>query len=285
MRIAFFSIVPLLILFLLPPAAERRHRDVDNIGNRDITTRSSRILPNFVSLEKEVELGARLAHEFERNMRLLEDLLVTEYIDRLGRHIVEHSDARIPVVIKVTDSNEVNAQALPGGYLYVHKGLIIEADTEAELAGVVAHEVAHLAARHATERLSTGQLLALPALLLGGYWSRYGIQKGLDLALLKIARKAEMEADQLGTQYVWNAGYDPRGFVAFLEKYRTWQIERPGKFASLWRTHPPVEERIHKLREEISRLPRRNYRITSSTFRQVKARLATLSNISIIDDP
>lgn len=272
--------------------ADRRHHDVEDIGNRDINGRVLGIFPNFVSLDKEIQLGAQVAEMLEQHIRLVEDPAVNDYVERLGQQIVSHSDAKVRFVIKVVDSDEVNAFALPGGYFYVNKGLILEADTEAELAGVMAHEIAHVAARHGTERMTKGQLLqiaAIPALFVGGYWAQYGIQNGLglglNLAMLGITRKSEEEADQLGTQYLWNAGHDPEGFITFFEKLQAREKEKPGKFASFFRTHPTVESRIEKVEGEISHLPpKEEYQITSSEFDRIKARLIAMDNAAAVDD-
>ncbi len=279
----------LMILVMMSPTgvfAGRKHQDVENIGNRKINGRIAGIFPNFVSLEKEIQLGAQFAQLFEETARLVEDPVVTEYVDRLGQKIVKHSDAKVPFVFKVVDTEEVNAFALPGGYLYVNKGLILEADNESELAGVLAHEIAHVTARHATERMTKGQLLqfaAIPALFVGGGLAGVGIQNGLglglNLAVLGITRKSEAEADQLGTQYLWNTEYDPQGFITFFEKLEARQKDKPGKFAGFFRTHPTPDSRIEKVQKEISYLPaKEEYRVSSSEFEQVKTRLIEIDN-------
>ena len=290
MRTAFVRLLAVCITLTLalPPGlmAGRKHGDVENIGNRNINGRVALIFPNFVSLEKEIQIGAQYAQYFEQTARLVEDPVVTEYVDRVGQNIVKHSDAKVPFVIKVVDTDEVNAFALPGGYFYVNKGLLLEAENESELAGVMAHEIAHVAARHATERMTKQQLIqfaALPALFMGGYWTQMAIQNGLglgvSLAVLGITRKSEEEADQLGTQYLWNSGYDPNGFVTFFEKLEAHEKDKPGKFASFFRTHPPVEDRIAKVQEEISYLPVKDeYVVSTSEFNQVKARLIAMDN-------
>ena len=202
----------LLILVLLFPlqAFARKHTDVENIGNRSINGRVAWFFPNFVSLEKEIQMGAEYSQFFEQTARLVEDPVIAEYVDRLGQELVKHSDARVPFVIKVVDTDEVNAFALPGGFFYVNKGLILEAENESELAGVMAHEIAHVTARHASERMTKQQLLqfaSIPALFVGGgYWVQSAIYQGLgmgmSLAVLGITRGNEEEADQLGTQYL-----------------------------------------------------------------------------------
>jgi predicted Zn-dependent protease len=276
----------LLLSFPQVVLAGRKHSDVEDIGNRDINGNVALIFPNFVSLEKEIQMGAQYAQFFEQTARLVEDPVVNEYIDRLGQKIVKNSDAKVPFVIKVVDTDEVNAFALPGGYFYVNKGLILEAENEAELAGVMAHEIAHVAARHATERMTKSQLMqfaTIPALFVGGYWTQYAIYQGLgmgmSLAVLGITRSSEAEADQLGTQYLWNTGLDPQGFITFFEKLEAKEKNKPGKFASFFRTHPPVEDRIVKVQEEISYLPVKDeYVVTTSEFDQVKQRLIAMDN-------
>ena len=266
--------------------ADRKHDDVENIGNRKINGRIAGIFPNFVSLGKEIQLGAQFAQQFEQRARLVQDPLVVKYIDDLTQEIVKHSDAKVPFVVKVVDADEVNAFALPGGYFYVNKGLILEADTESELAGVLAHEISHVTARHATERMTKGQLMqfaALPALFVGSYWAQYGIRQGLGLGLslatLGITRKSEAEADQLGVQYAWNTGIDPHGFITFFEKLQARKKDKPNKFSGFFRTHPRVEDRITKVQKEISYLPRKDeYRVNTMEFDKIKARLIATDN-------
>ena len=275
-----------LLLFPAGAVAGRKHGDVENIGNRSINGRVALFFPNFVSLEKEIQMGQQYAQFFEQTARLIEDPVVTEYVDRLGQNIVKHSDARVPFVIKVLDTDDVNAFALPGGFFYVNKGLLLEADHESELAGVMAHEIAHVTARHATERMTKGQLMqfaAIPALFVGGYWAqvaiRQGMGMGLSLAVLGITRGSESEADQLGTQYSWNTGFDPNGYITFFEKLQAKEKNKPGKFAGFFRTHPAVEDRIVNVQEEISYLPVKDeYVVSGSEFDRVKARLLALDN-------
>lgn len=278
----------LILAMLLAPAAYagRKHGDVDKIGNRDINGRIAGIFPNFVSLEKEIQIGAQYAQFFEQTARLVEDPVVSEYVDRVGQQLVKNSDAKVPFVIRVVDTDEVNAFALPGGYFFVNKGLLLESENEAELAGVMAHEIAHVAARHATERMTKAQLMqfaALPALFLGGYWTQVAMQQGLgmglSLAVLGITRDAEEEADLLGVQYLWNSGIDPNGFITFFQKLQAKEKEKPGAFAGFFRTHPSVENRIQKVQEEISYLPlHQEYVLNTSEFERVKARLIQIDN-------
>ena len=275
------TIACLLALLLLSPQAYagRKHSNVHQIGHRKINGRVARIFPNFFSLEKEIELGAEYARSAGYSWRLIEDPAVVSYVDRLTQNLVKHSDAKVPFVVKVVDRGEVNAVALPGGYLFVDRGLILECANEAELAGVLAHEIAHVTARHATERLTKSRMLELaliPATLVGGGWAQLvslGMM-GVDLTVLGITRKSEAEADQLGAQYLWNTGYDPNGLVTFFEKLETKEKGRPGRFASFWRTHPTVKNRVAKVQKEIAVLPEKEeYILNTSEFDRVKARL------------
>jgi len=270
----------------------RKHDDVENIGNRNVSGRIFGILPNWISLEKEVQIGAQVAQEFEQTARLVEDPVVTEYVDRIGQDIVKHSDAKVPFHIKVVDTDEVNAFAFPGGFFYVNKGLILAADNEAELAGVMAHEISHVVARHATERMSKGQYLQLatiPAVFVGGYWAQMGIQNalglGLNLEMMGITRESEREADQLGIQYLWNTGYDPNAFVSFFEKLQAEEESKPGRLAGWFRTHPSTEDRICAALDEQRFLPEKDYYIVNtSEFNRVKARLQAIDNAQKAED-
>jgi predicted Zn-dependent protease len=280
------SAVMVAMLLLTPCYAFRKNEDVEDIGNRDVSGRVWGIFPNFVSLEKEVELGAQVAAEFEQTARLMEDPVVNEYIDRIGQDLVKHSDAKVPFHIKVVDSDEVNAFAFPGGYFYVNKGLILEADNEVELAGVMAHEISHVIARHATQRMSKSEILqiaALPALFVGGYWAQMGIQNALGLSinleLMGITRESEREADQLGIQYLWNTGYDPNGFVTFFEKLKREEKNQPSRLAGWFRTHPSTDDRIVAALNEQRFLPEKDiYIVNTSEFNRVKARLQDIDN-------
>ena len=286
MKKSIASFLTLLMVMTPHTWGDRKHEDVEDIGNRKINGRVLGIFPNFVSLGREIQLGAQMAQQLEQTARFVEDPIVVEYVDGLAQEIVKHSDAKVPFVVRVLDTDEVNAFALPGGYFYVNKGLILEADTESELAGVLAHEISHVTARHATERMTKGQLLqfaAIPALFVGGYWAQYGIRQGLglglSLAVLGITRKSEEEADQLGVQYTWNTGIDPNGFITFFEKLQAKQKDKPSKFASFFRTHPPVEDRISKVQEEMSYLPRKDqYRVNTTGFDKIKSRLIAADN-------
>ena len=252
--------------------------DVEAIGNRNVGKGV-----NFYSLEREIGLGKGLAQEVERSSKLIDDPVVVEYVNRVGQNLVRNSDARVPFTIKVIDSDEVNAFALPGGFFYVNSGLILRAQEESELAGVMAHEISHVTARHGTKQATKGemmQLATIPLMLLGpGGWAGYGIYQALNLAIplsyLKFSRDDEREADFLGLQYMYKAGYDPNAYVTFFERIQADEKRRPGTIPKFFSTHPPTPERIADAQKEIARiLPERDeYIVTTSEFDSVKGRL------------
>ncbi|HEX4380965.1 MAG TPA: M48 family metallopeptidase [Candidatus Acidoferrum sp.] len=255
--------------------------DVDAIGNRNVGKGI-----NFYSIEKEIALGKGLAQEVERSSKLIDDPVVTEYVNRVGQNLVRNSDARVPFTIKVIDSDEVNAFALPGGFFYVNSGLILRAQEESELAGVMAHEISHVTARHGTKNATKGemmQLATIPLMLLGpAGWAGYGLYEGLNIAIpltyLKFSRDSEREADFLGLQYMYKAGYDPNAFVTFFERIQADEKRRPGTIPKVFSTHPPTPDRIEAAQKEIARiLPNKpEYIVTTSEFDSVKARLRNI---------
>jgi predicted Zn-dependent protease len=238
------------------------------------------------STEKEVRLGRELAAEVDRQAKFIEDPMITEYVNRVGQNIVLHSDAKVPFTIKVIDSDEVNAFALPGGFFYVNKGLLLSADNEAELAGVMAHEIAHVAARHAVENNTKATLLEYLALggsiFLGGwpgviYQNTAGL--GLLGAFMKFSRGAEEEADKLGVQYMYAAGYDPTAMATMFEKLESKNKKKPGLIARAFASHPAPPDRRAAALSLAARFPEHEeYVISSSEFQRVKGRLLRLSN-------
>ncbi|HZF39079.1 MAG TPA: M48 family metallopeptidase [Blastocatellia bacterium] len=250
------------------------------IGKRDINKGSI----NFYSLDKEVAIGRQLSAEVDRESKIINDPIVNEYVNRVAQNIVLHSDSKVPFTIKVVDTQEVNAFALPGGFLYVNRGLLEAADNEAEMAGVMAHEIAHVAARHGMEQASKGELfnyLSIPLIFMGGIGG-YAIRQGLGLAVplgfLKFSRGAEKEADRLGAQYMWAAGYDPNALITFFEKLEAKNKKKPGTLSKLFSTHPMTGDRITEVRELIGRFPERGeYQISSSEFGQVKSRILAIA--------
>jgi len=259
---------------LSKPLSEKENPTL--IGKRDINKGTI----EFYSLDKEVAIGRQLAAEVDRSSKIINDPIVNEYVNRVGQNIVLHSDSKVPFTIKVVDSQEVNAFALPGGFLYVNRGLLEAADNEAEVAGVIAHEVAHVAARHGMEQASKAELfnyLSIPLIFMGGIGG-YAIRQGLSLAVpltfLKFSRGAEKEADRLGAQYMWASGYDPNALITFFEKLQAKDKKKPGTLSKLFSTHPMTGDRITQVRELVARFPERGeYQISSSEFGQVKSRI------------
>src|SRR2546421_7863819 len=255
--------------------------DVEAIGNRSVGKGV-----NFFSLEREIALGKSLAQEVERSSKMIDDPIVTEYVNRVGQNLVRNSDARVPFTIKVIDSDEVNAFALPGGFFYVYTGLILRAQEESELAGVMAHEIAHVAARHGTKNATKGELMhlaSIPLMLLGPVgWAGYGIYEGLNIAIpltyLKLNRDSEREADFLGLQYMHKSGYDPTAYITFFERIQADEKRRPGTIPKVFSTHPPTPERIENTQKEIARIlpARQEYIVTTSEFDTVKGRLRNI---------
>ena len=255
--------------------------DVEAIGNRGVGKGV-----NFYSLEREIALGKSLAQEVERSSKLIDDPVVVEYVNRVGQNLVRNSDARVPFTIKVIDSDVVNAFALPGGFFYVNSGLILRAQEESELAGVMAHEISHVTARHGTKQATKGELMQLatiPLILLGpGGWAGYGIYEASQLAIpfsyLKFSRDAEREADFLGLQYMYKAGYDPNAYVTFFERIQADEKRQPGTIPKIFSTHPPTPERIANTQKEIARIlpAKAEYVVTTSEFDTVKARLRNI---------
>jgi predicted Zn-dependent protease len=239
--------------------------------------------------EKEVALGRQLAAMVDREAKFVDDPVITEYINRVGQQVVLHSDAKIPFTIKVIDSDEVNAFALPGGFFYVNKGLILAADNESEVAGVMAHEIAHVAARHAMENQAKGMLAEIGMMAgsiflggLGGALIMNGAQFGALLGFMKFNRDAEREADVLGVQYLWAAGYDPSSMSTMFEKLTAKNKKKPGTFSKLFETHPQSVERMEDTRSLVARFPEKEeYVLNTSEFQRVKARLLRLSNARV----
>jgi predicted Zn-dependent protease len=255
--------------------------DVDAIGNRNVGKGI-----NFYSLDKEMALGKSLAQEVERSAKLVDDPVVTEYVNRVGQNLVRNSDAKVPFTIKVIDSDEINAFALPGGFFYVNSGLILRAQEESELAGVMAHEIAHVAARHGTKQATKGdlvQIASIPAMIFIPYsWAGYAMYQGMNflipMTFLKFSRDAEREADFLGLQYMYKSGYDPNSYVTFFERIQADEKRRPGTIGKAFSTHPPTPERIENTQKEIARIlpAKQEYVVTSSEFDSVKGRLRNI---------
>lgn len=285
---AVFSVVFVVTLSFPAMAGKDAKKDPDQIGNRDVGKGV-----NFYSLEKEIAIGKSLAQDVERQAKIINDPVIAEYVNRLGQNLVRNSDAKVPFTIKVIDSEEVNAFALPGGFFFVNSGLILKADNEAELAGVMSHEIAHVAARHGTRQATRGEianLATIPLIFMGG-WTGYGIQQAASILIpvgfLKFSRGFESEADMLGLEYMYKAGYDPTAFVDFFEKIETLEKRKPGTMAKVFSTHPMTDDRIRAAQKNIQDLlkAKPEYVVTTSEFNDVKARLLAMHNRRKIEDP
>lgn len=261
--------------------------DPSMIGKRNINSGSDKFFGWLGgSQEKEMQIGRQLSLEIEQQIKLVDDPMVTEYVNRVGQNIVLHSDAKVPFTIKVIDSDEVNAFALPGGFFYVNRGLILAADNESELAGVMAHEIAHVAARHAMENQGKGSLIQVG--LLAGILMTGGVAGGILqntagltqlLAFFKFSRSAEEEADRLGVQYLYAAGYDPRGMSTMFEKLASQNKKKPGTLSKLFTSHPQSLDRKESSDNLVARFPERpEYIISTSEFQRVKSHLMRITN-------
>ncbi len=263
--------------------------DPTMIGKRNINGSTSNKFFGWLggSKEKEIAIGRQAAMEVEQQAKLVEDPIVTEYINRVGQNIVLNSDAKVPFTIKVIDSDEVNAFALPGGFFYVNKGLILAADNESELAGVMAHEIAHVAGRHAMEnqgKMSAINYGTFAGIIFGGPILSPILQNvgGLAQAMtfFKFSRGAEEEADRLGVQYLYASGYDPTGMATMFEKLNSKNKKKPGTLSKLFSSHPQSLERRDSSLALVARFPEKEeYVISTSEFQRVKAHLFRLSNV------
>lgn len=264
-------------------------RDIDAIGNRNVGCQ--RNIGNWYSLETQIAMGRSYAQQVESSSKLITDPVITEYVNRVGQNLVRNSDALVPFTIKVLDTDDVNAFALPGGFFYVDSGLILAADNEAELAGVMSHEIAHVAACHAAREISRGRLMnlaSIPLIFIGGgigYAAQSLVGLAVPLGFMKFSRGFESEADFLGIEYMYKAGYDPQALTAFFEKVKALEKQKPGTLAKAFDTHPQTPDRIEKTQREINTLlpPEPEYKVDTSEFEDVKTRLAELENRHKID--
>jgi beta-barrel assembly-enhancing protease len=285
-RIFFGATV--LLLIALPARADNKEKDPDEIGNRDVGKGV-----NFYSIEKEIALGKQMAQEVERQARIVDDPVVSEYVNRIGQNLVRNSDAKVPFTIKVIDSEEINAFALPGGFFFVNTGILLNADNEAEMAGVMAHEIGHVAARHGTRQATRGQIARIasivPLVAVGGM-AGYGIYQAMGLVVplgfLQFSRAMESEADMLGIEYMYKAGYDPGAFVDFFEKVQSQEKRKPGTMSKLFSSHPPTDDRIKRSQEVIQKYlkAKPEYVVSTSEFESVKARTMAMHNSRKIDN-
>jgi hypothetical protein len=265
--------------------------DVNAIGTRNIGGRG---LGNWYSTDWEIRVGKQYSMEIEKSAHLITDPVVVEYVNRIGQNLVKNSDAKVPFTIKVIDSDEINAMALPGGFFYVNSGLILNCDEEAELAGVMAHEISHVVAHHAARqqtKMNYAEIGSIPLIIMTqGSWTGYGIYEASQLAIpmsfLKFSRMDEAEADYLGVQYMYKAGYDPQSFITLFEKLDALEKHHPGTLAKAFSDHPQTPDRIANSEDEIATIlpPKPDYIVTTSEFDDVKARLARIENKRKIND-
>jgi predicted Zn-dependent protease len=274
-------------VFISPARADDKEKDPDEIGNRDVGKGV-----NFYSIEKEIALGKQMAQEVERQAKIVDDAVIAEYVNRIGQNLVRNSDAKVPFTIKVIDSEEINAFALPGGFFFVNTGILLNADNEAEMAGVMAHEIGHVAARHGTRQATRGQIAQIgsivPLIAVGGM-AGYGIYQAMGLVVpmgfLKFSRGFESEADMLGLEYMYKSGYDPGAFVDFFEKVQSQEKRKPGTMSKLFSSHPPTEDRIKHSQEIIQKYlkAKPEYVVSTSEFDDVKTRTMAMHNSRKID--
>ncbi len=274
-----------------PHIKKGTEEDVDAVGQRNIGGRG---VGNWYSTNWEIGTGKQYSIEIEKSAHLVTDPVVVEYVNRVGQNLVKNSDAKVPFTIKVLDTDEINAMALPGGFFYVNSGLILACDSEDELAGVMAHEIAHVAAHHAARemtKLNYMQIGSIPLMIFAeGSWTGYGIyeisQLAIPLTFLQFSREYEAEADYLGIQYAYRAGYDPQGMVSIFEKLDALEKHKPGALSRAFSDHPATPDRIADVENEIATIlpARSDYLVTTSEFDQVKARLARIQNKRGIQD-
>ena len=259
--------------------------DVNAIGTRNIGGRG---IGNWFSTDWEIRVGKQYSMEIEKSAHLVTDPVIVEYVNRIGQNLVKNSDAKVPFTIKVIDSDEINAMALPGGFFYVNSGLLLACDEESELAGVMAHEISHVVAHHAARqqtKMMYAEIGSIPLMIMTeGSWTGYGIYEASQLAIpmtfLKFSRMDEAEADYLGVQYMYKAGYDPQSFVTLFEKLDALEKHKPGTLAKAFSDHPATGSRIDAAEDEIATIlpPKPDYVVTTSEFDDVKARLARIEN-------
>jgi predicted Zn-dependent protease len=258
--------------------------DVDAVGNRNVGCKTG--MGNWYGVEKQIAMGKQYAQQVEATAKLIQDPVVTEYVNRVGQNLVRNSDAQVPFTIKVIDSDDINAFALPGGFFYVNSGLILAAEEEAELAGVMAHEIAHVAACHAARENTRGSLMqmaTIPLIFVGGgvgYAAYEAAGLAVPMTLMHFSRGFEAEADYLGMQYMYKSGYDPQAFISFFEKVQAQEKKKPGTLAKAFSTHPQTPDRIEKSQQEIEHVlaARAQYVVSTSEFEDVKSRLAAIEN-------
>jgi predicted Zn-dependent protease len=283
MRRGCASLLLSLTLSIVPgrALADDKKSDPNQIGDRDVGKGL-----NCYSIEKEIAMGKQMAAEVQRQAKMLDDAVITEYVNRVGQNLVRNSDAKVPFTFQVIDDDTLNAFALPGGFIFVHTGLIHAAETEAEMASAMAHEIAHVAARHMTRQACRAQIAniaTIPLIFLGGlpgYAIRQGAGMAIPMTFLTFSRGFEAEADYLGLQYLYAAGYDPTAAIDMFEKMMSLEKRKPGSIARAFSTHPLNEDRLKKTQAEIDKiLPQKaEYVVNTSEYKEVRGRLLAMEN-------
>jgi predicted Zn-dependent protease len=273
------ALVGIVLLAALPASPKDNKKNPAEIGNRDVGKGV-----NFYSIEKEIAMGKQLAIEVTRQAKMVDDPIVGEFVNRLGQNLARNSDTRIPVTLQIIDDDSVNGFTLPGGYVFINSGLIRVAETEAELAGAVAHEIAHVAARHGTRqqtRTEIVNLASIPLIFLGG-WTGYAIRQGanvgIPLGFLTFSRAFENEADLLGIQYMYKAGYDPTASIDIFERIESLEKRKPGAMAKIFSSHPMTGDRIARAQQNINQiLPEKSeYVVNTSEYNQIHERMIAI---------
>lgn len=276
-RLLAWALAGMLGCAALPGRAADKKDQVGEIGNRRVAHKS------IISEEKEIGIGKQYATEIDHSAKMITDPVVNEYVNRVAQNIARNSDLKIPLTVKVIDAPGINAFALPGGFLYVNSGLLLAADDEAQMAGVISHEVAHVAARHWASQMTKATILQyamLPLIFTPlSYGVYYGVMEaymnGVPLAFLKFSRGAEAEADYLGMQYLYKSGYDPNSYISVFSKVIEEERRSPGSVPKIFMDHPPTPDRIVALDRQMKEaLPAKNqYLVSTSEFDDVKSRL------------
>jgi len=280
MRFVALVLVTTFLCASLPLRADDKKGDVDDIGNRKVAHRS------IISQEKEIAIGKSYADQIDKQAKILKDPVINEYVNRVAQNLAKNSDLQIPLTIKIIDDPAINAFTLPGGFMYLNTGTLLAAEEEDQVAGVIAHEIGHAAARHWASQMTKATILQfsmIPLMFIPMTYAVYmGVMEaymnGVPLAFLKFSRKDEQEADFLGLQYMYKAGYDPNAFVGFFGKVMDEERRSPGSVAKVFEDHPPTGDRIIASEEEIQKiLPKKpEYLVSTSEFDDIKARLQTV---------
>ncbi len=254
-----------------------KKKDPSEIGDRNVAKGL-----NFYTLEQELALGKQLSIEVQRQAKIVDDPIISEYVNRLGQNLVRNSDVTFPVTFKLIEADEINAFTLPGGYIFINTALFELSGNEAELAAAIAHEIGHAAARHATRQASRDKLMnigTLPLAILAGPAARLAMNAAMPMASMKFSREFENEADLLGIEYLWKAGYDPTASIDLFEALASTEKRQPGSVAKLFRSHPLTPDRIEKTQKNIDKLLPANaqYVLNTSEYEEVRSRLEEIT--------